>query len=302
LSAAPAPELDAEQEVDFARYWRALITRWWLLLLGVIAGAIIGFLATLGGGTSYNATAEVYLGQPLAPGGSAQVSSVPTQLGLVANLATSDSTLRTVAAKVGLPVSKLRGNVSAKPIAGVTGAKVGTPAPLLNITVTGTPRAKVAAAANAIAEIVIAEVSPYQGEKIKNLIAERDYDNAQIKLLAENLVRAQANQAQILKDKTISATDKLIVLGNLNSVITLAQQRSEARHQDLFQVEQQLTLARQVEASRIVSHASGTPTAGPSRRSGVIVGAVIGLILGILAALLFEPLSRSWSRASASQS
>ncbi len=29
-------DLDAEQEVDFGRYWRAIAARWWLLLAGIV--------------------------------------------------------------------------------------------------------------------------------------------------------------------------------------------------------------------------------------------------------------------------
>src|SRR5216110_2460450 len=96
------PDLDAEQEVDFGRYWRALVMRWWLPLVGIVAGAIIGALVSLGGSSSWKATAQVYLGQPLAPGGAAPVGSAPTSLGLVSNFVTAESTIRTVARQVGL--------------------------------------------------------------------------------------------------------------------------------------------------------------------------------------------------------
>jgi uncharacterized protein involved in exopolysaccharide biosynthesis len=56
-------------------------------------------------------------------------------------------------------------------------------------------------------------------------------------------------------------------------------------------VRQELKLAQDVEASRIVSLAVATKTAGPSRRSAVAVGAVIGLIVGLLAALLWDPIA-----------
>ena len=35
-----AYDWDAEQEVDFRRYWDALVARWWLLLVGIVLGAI----------------------------------------------------------------------------------------------------------------------------------------------------------------------------------------------------------------------------------------------------------------------
>jgi uncharacterized protein involved in exopolysaccharide biosynthesis len=103
VAAAPPPELDAEQEVDFGRYWRVIASRWWLVLGGLVAGLIIGYLVALGtNSTSYKATALVYLGQPLAPDSAAPVSSSPTTLGLVSNLVTSSATVRTVAKRVGL--------------------------------------------------------------------------------------------------------------------------------------------------------------------------------------------------------
>ena len=69
---APAPpsrgfDPEAEQEVDFAKYVRLLGVRWWLLAAGVVAGAVIGYLVSLGGSQVYSATATVYLGQPYNP-------------------------------------------------------------------------------------------------------------------------------------------------------------------------------------------------------------------------------------------
>lgn len=60
-------ELETEQEVDFGRYWRTIAKRWWLLAIGIVLGALVGFLFSLHGGQQYKATAQVYLGQPLAP-------------------------------------------------------------------------------------------------------------------------------------------------------------------------------------------------------------------------------------------
>jgi hypothetical protein len=62
---APAPDLDAEADVDLGRYARALAARWWLPLAGLIAGAAIGYVLSLGGHQVYRAGATVYLGQPL---------------------------------------------------------------------------------------------------------------------------------------------------------------------------------------------------------------------------------------------
>src|SRR5580765_7471668 len=98
---APPPDVDAEQEVDFGRYWRMIAARWWLPVGGLIAGLVIGYLVSLGSNsTNYKATAQGYLGQPLAPGGSASVIPVPTSLGLVTSYVDADSTIRSVASRV----------------------------------------------------------------------------------------------------------------------------------------------------------------------------------------------------------
>jgi hypothetical protein len=296
MSAAPqrpaGTDVDAEQEVDFGRYWRAIAARWWLPVGGLVVGLVIGYLVALGTHSStYKATAQVYLGQPLAPGGAAPVGSAPTSLGLVSNFVTAESTIKKVAAQVGLKPARLRGRVTTKPITGITGAKVGTPAPLLAISVTGSPPAKVAAAANALGNLVIRQVAPYQTAKIQSLRDQLAYDDAQLEAIANRLKAAQALQAQILKDTTISATDKLVALANQNSVITQALQQQNTISLDRFTVKQQLSLAEDVEAGRIVSQAAATRTAGANSRTGAAIGGLIGLIVGILAALLWEPLT-----------
>jgi outer membrane lipoprotein SlyB len=290
LPRPPVHDLDAEQEVDFGRYWRLIALRWWLPVGLLVAGLVIGYLVSLGtNSTTYRATAQVYLGQPLAPGGAAPVGSAPTSLGLVSSFVTAESTIKTVAKRVGLKPGRLRGHVTTKPITGITGAKLGTPAPLLAVTVTGAPPGKIAAAANAIGELVIRQVAPYETAKIQSLRDQLAYDNAQLKAIADRLDAARANQSSVLRDKTISGTDKLVALANLNSVITLALQQQNTISLDRFTVRQQLSLAQDIEVGRIVSVASATKTKGPSSRTGAAVGGLIGLIVGILAALLWDP-------------
>ena len=52
----------AEQEVDLGRYWSAIVARWWLPLLGLVVGVIVGYLISLGGKQVWNASSTVYLG------------------------------------------------------------------------------------------------------------------------------------------------------------------------------------------------------------------------------------------------
>src|SRR5436305_13933193 len=76
----PAQSFDpeAEQEVDFGRYVRLLAARWWLVVAGLILGAVIGYAVSLGGGQRYQATATLYLGQPYSASGNVQLQAAQT--------------------------------------------------------------------------------------------------------------------------------------------------------------------------------------------------------------------------------
>ena len=288
----PSPDLDAEQEVDFGRYWRTIAAHWWLPVGLLVAGLLIGYLVSLGtNSTQYKATAQVYLGQPLAPGGAATVSSAPTSLGLVSNLVTSEATVRAVAARVDLKPARLRGHITTKPILGITQARVGTPAPLIAITVTGASPRKVAEAANRLAAVVVDSVSGYTDVKIEKLREQIDFDNKGIVRNNARFSVAQRQQTAILADKSIDATERLLLLANINTTLVTVEQRLGQLETDRLNAQQFLSLAESVERARVTAAAAATKTAGPNSRTGAAIGGLIGLIVGILAALLWEPLT-----------
>lgn len=285
-----APELGAEQEVDFGRYWRAVLARWWLPVLAAVVGAIIGLLVTVGGTRRYEGKAQVYLGQPLAPGAGSPVSSAPIQLALVTHLLEGEGSIRTAAAKAGLKPSRLRGNVSIRPIVGITGAKVGTPAPLLEIAVTGSSARKVAAAANALAAMAVEASSTYQDEKIRQLKERFAFVNRELDKVGANIDRLQQQVDLLLASRTLGTAERLFALTSLNSALNFNQQRETSLEQERFTLRQLLKLAEEIERGRIVEPAIAVKTAGPSRRADIVVGAVIGFLLGVMAALVWEPL------------
>lgn len=288
---AGAAELEAEQEIDFARYGRAIAARWWLLVVGAVVGAIVGFLVSLGGAGSYKATAQVYLGQPTAPDSAAPVTTSPTALGLATNYATSEEAVHKAAAAAGMKPSRLRGDIQTKPIIGITGAKVGVPAPLLSITVTGPSRQKSQDAANALADAVVVKVSAYTDTKIASLEQQLTFDDNELAAIDRRLAKARKDQAQLFESKTLNATEKLVALANFNSVIVLDEQRRGTLEADRFLVRRQLSLARDLERSNVTARAIAVKTDPTSRRTTVLVGAFIGLLLGLVAALLWDPVA-----------
>src|SRR5712691_8184806 len=97
-----APELDAEQEVDLGRYWSAIAARWWLPLAGLVAGAIVGYLISLGGSQVWKASASVYLGQPYSPVSAVALQGPQTNPAEVATIARSEEAIDAAAAAAGL--------------------------------------------------------------------------------------------------------------------------------------------------------------------------------------------------------
>src|SRR5438874_7548666 len=109
---------EAEQEVDFGRYWRLLGARWWLVAAGLVAGAIVGFALSVGGHQLFKASASLYLGQPYTASGSVQVQGLQTNPSTVATVAHSAAVDDLVASRCKAKASSFRGGISTKAIAG----------------------------------------------------------------------------------------------------------------------------------------------------------------------------------------
>ena len=290
MSSAPADkrarDLDAEQEIDLGRLWRATIARWWLLLIGLVAGAIIGLLVSLGGGKQWKATAEVYLGQPLAANGSAAISSPPTSLGLATAYINGLYALRVASRESGIPVGQLNGKISVKPILGLTGTKVGQPAPLMLLSVTGSKAGKTQIAAQSLAKLVVSQFQPYPRQKVEIIQERLTQEQAQIADINRRLTEAQ--DAQLAAARSGGNSQNVI---NWSSIIATLSNERFASQSDITSAKQAIAQAQGVEAPRIVSPALSANQGGPSRRSGVVIGAIIGLVLGLLAAIFWEPVA-----------
>ena len=68
---------DAEREVDLRSAWSRLAARWWLPVGGLVVGAILGVLVSVGSAQVYKAETLLYLGQPFTPGGGGQSPRAP---------------------------------------------------------------------------------------------------------------------------------------------------------------------------------------------------------------------------------
>ena len=277
-----ASDTEVEQEIDFGRYWNAILARLWLPLVGIALGIGLGYLSTLGGHTVYQAEAVVYLGQPLAPNGAAPLQSLATNPSTTREIVRSVSALRQAARVSGLPFSNLRGHVSTIAIATAASKKTATgQTPLVRIRVTGAAPRKVALATNALADRVVNSVSGYADLKISTLTSQLAAQNAAV----ASIDRDAAALVDALKSRGNSSLEKLVLISRED----VLEQRRATLLDSRSSTQQLLIVAQLVERARIVSRASAVNTTARSIRSSLLVGALIGLVLGLIAALAWDP-------------
>jgi hypothetical protein len=263
-------DLEAEQEVDLGRYWSAIVARWWLPLAGLLVGALVGYLISLGGGQVWKASANVYLGASYSPVSSVFLQGPQANPSTVGTIARAESSIEQAAAQAGMRASDLRGKVSTKTIstgAGTTTLRT-TGNPLVKITVQTSTRRRAQVAANALAAIVVKRLSPFADRKIENLEAQIDADQQQIDAIRDGIASADP-------------VGRAVLAVQLGEVLD-----------DQLQAKQLLIQAQEIERPQILTRAAAVKTTARSARNSVVVGAFLGLLLGLIAAVLWEPLAR----------
>ena len=289
---------DAEREVDLRSAWSRIAARWWLPVGGLVVGAILGVLVSLGSSQVYKAQTLVYLGQPFTPGGAGQIQSLATNPRTVSETIRSEVALEKAARAADMRLGQLRGNVTSSIV--TTAGQPKNLSPLVTIQVLAPTRAKASKAADSLAASVIAQVSPYVVEKISQL--EQQIANNEQQLAEVDRRIAIATQQQNLAlapDSPLSLTEKLLVSTNSNATINSAEGRRASIQSDLTSARQLLSLAENVERSRIVLPAAAQKASATSRRNAAAVGGLIGLLLGGLAAIVADPWIQRRSAASA---
>jgi hypothetical protein len=279
----PLPDFEAEREVDVGQAARRVAARWWLLVAGLVAGMVGGYLLALGGGDFYEAEATLYLGQPFSPTAQAPVPSLATNPTAVRDAVNSESVLREASQRSGMSLSELRGNVSTSSTSASVLRRTPGATPLVKVSVQGEQRREVTNATNALASIVVDGIAAYPDVKIdsytEKLVSQRrQLDSLDRRIALQNQAIEQAGDAPPL--------DQLVLISQLDN---LEQQRAIVE-QDRQDTRALLALARDVERPRIYQRGVAVETSARSTRNSIVVGGLIGLLLGALAALLWDPL------------
>ncbi len=289
---------DAEREIDLRSAWSRLAARWWLPVGGLVVGAILGVLVSVGSAQVYKAEALLYLGQPFTPGGGGQIQSLATNPKTVSETIRSEAALERAARTAGMRPGQLRGNVTTSTI--TTAGQPRNLSPLVTIEVHAPTRAKAEKAANSLAQSVMDQVSPYVVQKIAQLKTQIEGDESQIEDIGRRISAAEQQQNLALADNSLSLAEKLLISTNSNATINNAEQRRGTVLQDLNLAKQLLSLAENVEQSRVVQAAVARKASATSRRNAAAVGGLIGLLVGALAAVLADPWLQRRSTAASS--
>jgi uncharacterized protein involved in exopolysaccharide biosynthesis len=279
------PDLDVEQEIDLRRWRDSLVARWWLPVAGLVAGIAIGLLASVGGTQVWKAEALISLGQPFSPAGTTPVNSFATNPRAVSEIILSESALKRAARAADMRVGQLRGKVSSAQVGVGSGPGTRAGVPLIELSVQGAKPAKVAAAANELAKIVVQRTTAaYVGTKITTYKATLGSIQDQLNTISPRITALE----KAIDDASLTPIDRLIIATQLDN----AQQRRGQLLDLQTQTQQQLALAENVESARVIEQASAVKTTARSRRNSVLVGALIGLIVGIVAALAADAFVR----------
>ena len=291
-------DLDAEREVDLRSAWERITARWWLPVGGLVLGAILGVLVSVGSGDVYKAETLIYLGQPFTPAGGGQLQSLQTNPKTVSEIVRSEAAIKTAATAAGMRLAQLRGNVTSTAVV-QPGQVARNFTPLVQIEVRGPTKAKAEKASNSFANTVVGQVVPYITQKMKLLEAQIANDEQQLTEIATRIDAANEQQRIASADKGLSLAEKLLVSTNSNATVNAAEQRRGTVLQDLNSARQLHSLAENVELSRVVQPAVAVRASATSRRNAAVVGALAGLLLGALAAVVADPWLRRRSTAAA---
>ena len=266
MSETKPPDPDAEREVDLRSAWTRITARWYLPVAGLLIGAILGVLASVGGGEVFRARTLLYLGQPFTTSGGGQIQSLATNPKTVSQIIRSEAALRAASrgerahARPAARQRHLGGRRQRRPgeerhAARRDHGRRGR---------AGTRREK---AADSLANTVIGIVSTYVDQKIALLNKQIASSKAELADIDQRVSNAVAQQQAVINDKTISSTDKLIAISTYNNTISFSEQRRGTVQQELFQNQQLLSLAENVEKSKIVQPAVASKTTATSRRN-----------------------------------
>lgn len=271
-------------EVDLSTYLHRLLARWWIVAICVGAAVVIALLTgRKEGSTSFEGRALVSLGLPLTAGGQIIQGAYSNSPTFAQTIVRQADVQATAAAAAGLKDTALRGRVSIVP---VTAATRTTTPNQVQVVVQGPWGARQAgAAAQSLAEQVVAQSNTYADQKRSRLDATRQRVEAQVE--AQQALLEEARQGlEEVRTSGASATDRAVLQQGYLQAIASSTNLLFDYQRSLDDTVLSLEQVDAVEKARILTNARGVRIDTAAKRASLAVAIALGLVVGILVALL----------------
>jgi hypothetical protein len=183
------------QTFDVVECWRVVAARWWLVGVGVLLGAALGFVLLHGRVNTYRASAQLYVGQ------SGSADDLPTTLAEASAYVTSVAATRAAARATGLAPGALRNSVSTVLDVGPTASRLGSAgSALIEISVSGSNAHKVAEAADLLARNTAVVLSTYARRELRLSSSNLAVVSAELRDVSARLNVDQSQLQQLATD------------------------------------------------------------------------------------------------------
>lgn len=257
-----------DPEATLAERLSPLGRLWWLIALGAVLGLVVGVVARGGDGTRYQASATVYLGQPVGQNG-ALLETISSKAATGIQLATGEEAVKKAAKAADVSSARIRRGLTVAAVSSPLASKLASPPSIMKVTVRDSDRGVAQAATVAISEHLLEESGEYAQQKMKDVESEIDS--------LEGVLASLTKQRSGALSSTAGTRDDEILVTVLNSSIASTRvQLADARTQ--------LTIARELEQSRIIDAPSASKVSTAERGSSLVVAALVGAIVGALIA------------------
>ncbi len=284
--APPASPSEPGTSIDIGGWFATLLHNWWVILGLLALGAVVGGVVTLASPKQYSATSSVYIGQTTDANGN-PMAGLNSNSKAATQLLLSQTVLKEAAEKTGMDISA--GFLRKRTTVVTPSSTVKTSTSVVNIvviTVTDTKPARAAAAANALAEVLVARISPGVDGKIALLEAQLEQGE---KAMAAAGARSAAAQKALLDIAQGGGSDseKALAAAPYMAVVQAAATETEALASANQKTELLLFSAQQVEQPRVLHEALPPDSpSGPSTTLNVAAGALAGFVVGVIVAFV----------------
>lgn len=272
--------------IDVGSWFKTLARNWWVILALVVLGAVVGGVVTMLTPKEYSATSSVYIGQTTDALGQAMAglnSNPKAATQLLASQALLDEAAKATGMK--MTSSRLRRETTVETPSQTIKTTVSA-VNIVVITVTDTKKVRATAAANALANALVAKLSPSVEAKV-TLLEQQLAEGTKAEAAAT--ARSNASQAAIVAiakgggtaaEKAAAAAPYVAVSQAAASELATLQVADQA-------TALRLEVAKTVEMPQIL-HVAKVPDSpsGPSRTLNVAAGALAGLVVGVIVAFV----------------